>query len=119
MSYRKIWIVMAVVILGIIMFVPVAQAEREPFEGISCGVNTNTMVRAPQGKYILGAPKGREYLRSTSKPYFQEYLLRQVDVLKAQGGVWSWNGYNKSMRSDGDFNHLGVFWRPQNWVKQL
>ncbi len=44
MFYRKNWIAGIVVVLGLVMFVPVAQAQRQEFEYVSCGANTYNVV---------------------------------------------------------------------------
>ncbi len=36
MFYRRNWIAVIVMILGLVMFIPVAQAERQEFECIVC-----------------------------------------------------------------------------------
>ena len=40
MFYRRNWIAVIAVILGLIMFMPVAQAQRQDFETIQCNVAT-------------------------------------------------------------------------------
>ena len=102
MFNRRNWIAMMLVMLGLIMFVPAAQAEREEFEGISCYSNTHTPVQASPGEIYVGSFEGKGIVRRTNKPYL-ENTFHQVGVLKAQGGAWSWNGLQKSMFSDGDF----------------
>ena len=60
MFNRRNLIAMTVVIIGLVMFVPIAQAERQEFEGISCDSSTVTPVQAsPTGKYMPGALKGK------------------------------------------------------------
>ena len=46
MFYRRNWIAMTVVILGLVMFVPVAQAERQDFECIMCTAETVNIVHS-------------------------------------------------------------------------
>jgi len=61
MSYRKNWIVITVVILGLAMFIPVAQAQRQDVEFIICGTSTSNVVHSTpelgitsfDGKYIV------------------------------------------------------------------
>ena len=102
MFNRRNLIVMMAVILGLMMFVPVAQAERLEFEGIACYSNTHTPIQASPGEIYIGGFEGKGIFRSTSKPYF-ESTFYHTGVLKAQGGVYSWNGLQKNMGLDGDF----------------
>jgi hypothetical protein len=46
MSYRRNWIAMTVVILGLAMFIPVVQAERQDFEVITCTAGTWIIVHS-------------------------------------------------------------------------
>jgi hypothetical protein len=102
MSYRRNLIAMTVAILGLIMFVPSVQAERQEFEGISCFSNTHTPVQITPGEVYVGGLAGKGIFRATSKPYF-ESTSNSVGVVKGQGGKWTWNGFMKIMRSNGDF----------------
>jgi hypothetical protein len=102
MSYRRNFTAMTVVILGLLIFVPAAQAERQEWEGISCFSTTNTPLQASPGEIYSGSFEGKGIFRATSKPYY-ETTFRFVGVVKGQGGKWTWNGFTKSMTSDGDF----------------
>ena len=42
-----------------VMFVPVAQAERQEFEGISCDSSTVTQVQASPGEILVASFEGR------------------------------------------------------------
>jgi len=46
MYNRRIWIAVTVVTFGNFMFMPVAQAQRQEFEAISCNVATENMVHS-------------------------------------------------------------------------
>ena len=49
MFYRRNWIAVIVVILGLAMFIPVAQAERQEFENIACfSQHHNTVHSSPE-----------------------------------------------------------------------
>jgi hypothetical protein len=102
MFNRRNLIAMTVMIIGLFMFVPIAQAERQEFEGIACYSNTHTPIQASPGDIYIGGFEGKGIFRSISKPYF-ESTFHHTGVLKAQGGVYSWNGLQKNMRADGDF----------------
>lgn len=101
MSYRN-WIAMAVVILGFIMVVPVAQAEREEFEGIGCHSNNIVTVQSSPGEIFVGSFEGKGINRITSMPS-RDLSFHQVGTLKGQGGKWSWNGFSKALHPNGDF----------------
>ena len=104
MFYRRNWIAMTVVILGLAMFIPVAQAQRQEVEGISCGANTGSVVQASPEIYI-GSFDGKGIFRSTHENKVNDNnTWHQVGVVKWEGGKVSWNGFLKSMRPDGDFS---------------
>jgi len=107
MFYRRNWIAVIVVILGLFMFVPVAQAQRQIIEGISCGTNTHSVVQASPGEIYIGSFEGKGIFRSTHESKWADNnTFHQVGVLKGAGGKWSWNGFSKNLRTDGDM----VFW---------
>jgi hypothetical protein len=101
MSYRRNLITIVAMILGLVMFVPVAQAERQSFEGISCGVNNQTWVQS-DGIYI-GSFEGKGIFRNTTDPT-DIASYQQSGVFKGVGGKWSWNGFSKTKRPNGDLS---------------
>lgn len=101
MSYRRNWIVMMFVILGFVIFVPVAQAERQEFEGISCVVNTTTWVQTAD--IYIGSFEGKGIFRNTTDPS-DIASFQQIGVVKGAGGKWTWNGFNKNKRPNGDLS---------------
>ena len=104
MFYRRNWIAVIVVILGLIMFMPDAQAQRQEFEGISCAATTGITVQASPGEIYVGSFEGKGIFRSTHESkLFDNSTFHQVGVLKAAGGKMSWNGFYKGMMPDGDF----------------
>jgi len=103
MFYRRNVIAVLVVILGLAMFVPVAQAQRQIIEGISCHSNTNTTVQAIPGEIYIGAFEGKGIFRSTHESKWADNnTYYQVGVVKGAGGKFSWNGFSKNLRTDGD-----------------
>ncbi len=103
MFYRRYWIAGIVAVLGLVMFVPVAQAQRHIIEGISCHSNTNTTVQAIPGEIYIGAFEGKGIFRSTHESKWADNnTYYQVGVVKGAGGKWSWTGYSKNLRTDGD-----------------
>jgi hypothetical protein len=102
MSHLKSWIAMAVIILGLVMFVPVAQAEREEMEGIICFSNTFTTVQSTPGEIFVGSFEGKGINRISSTPS-RDLSFHSVGVIKGQGGKFTWNGFTKSLNPNGDF----------------
>ncbi len=103
MSNRRNWTSVTIVILGLAMFVPVAQAQRHIIEGISCYSNTNTTVQAIPGEIYIGSFEGKGIFRSTHESKWADNnTFYQVAVMKGAGGKFSWNGFTKNLRPDGD-----------------
>ena len=102
MSYQRNWIAMAVVIFGLVMIVPVAQAEREEIEGIGCHSNTVTTVQGTPGEIFVGSFEAKGINRITSTPS-RDLSYHMVGVIKGQGGKFTWNGFTKSLNPNGDF----------------
>ena len=102
MHYRRNWIATAFVILGFVMFVPVAQAERLEIDGVACYSNTITVVQASPGEILVGSYDGKGIWRSTINPS-QNTSFHQVGVFKGAGGKMSWNGFVRTLWPDGDF----------------
>ncbi|MGC1402549.1 MAG: hypothetical protein WA974_06440 [Thermodesulfobacteriota bacterium] len=104
MFYRRDLITMAVVILGLVMFVPVAQAEQQNIEGISCVSINQTPVQASPGEIYVGSFDGKGIFRSTHENKLADNnTFHQVGVVKTEGGKFIWNGLHKSMNPDGDY----------------
>jgi hypothetical protein len=103
MFYRRNWIAVTVVILGLFMFVPFAQAERQEFEYISCTANTNNVVhRSPE--IVILSYDGKGIVRSTHESkLFDNWTANAVGVVKMMGGKWSWHSLAKTMGPDGEF----------------
>ena len=103
MFYRKNWIAMIVVILGLVMFVPVAQAERQDFECITCNAETWNIVHlSPEVGIISGDSKSIFQSTHPSK-LFDNWTRHMVYVRKRVEGKASWSGFTKEMGPDGDF----------------
>lgn len=110
MFYSRNLIAMLVVILGLVIFVPAAQAERQEFEAISCFTNTTSTLHATPGEIFVGSFDGTGILRSThEKKLLDNNTFRQVAVLKLLGGVWTWNGNIKVLDPSGDY-HIWEFY---------
>ncbi|MEW6187558.1 MAG: hypothetical protein AB1585_17655 [Thermodesulfobacteriota bacterium] len=94
------------VILGLVMVIPVAQAERQELEGIGCASNTFTTVQNNPGQIYIGTWEGKGIFRSTHKNKINDNnTFHQVGITKgsqAFGGLF-WHGYSKNMSQNGDF----------------
>jgi len=103
MFYRRNWIAMTVVILGLAMFIPVAQAERQDYEGITCSATTYNMVHSsPEVAINSYDAKGIRQSTHESK-LFDNWTLHLVTVQKRVGSKTSWNGFSKEIGPDGEF----------------
>lgn len=103
MSYQRSWIAVTVVILGLVMFIPVAQAERKEFETRQCSAAIFNVVHfAPELGIASYDQKG--ILQSTHESkLFDNWTLHLVAVRKRLDGKMSWSGLSKEMRPDGEF----------------
>jgi len=103
MSYRRNCIIATVVILGLVMFIPVAQAQRQDFEGIFCGSITYNVVHfSKEASIMAGDLKGITRSTHESK-LFDNWTYHGVFALKGLDGKWSYNGFGKGMGPDGEF----------------
>jgi hypothetical protein len=103
MFYRRNWIAPIVVILGLAMFVPVAQAQRQEWEGVGCHAITYNVAHFSPEVAIMSYD-GKGILRSTHEnKLFDNWTIHFVAVTKMEGGKWSWNGLGKMMAPDGEF----------------
>jgi hypothetical protein len=103
MSHRRNWITVIIVILGFVMFISVAQAQRQDFETRQCAVSTFNVVHfAPEVGISSYDQKG--ILQSTHESkLFDNWSFHLVAVQKRVGGKTSWNGVMKEMGSEGEF----------------
>jgi len=120
MFYRRNWIAMTVVILGLAMFIPVAQAQRQDIEYIICSAQTaNVPHVSPEVGFWSFDGKGISQSTHENK-LFDNWTTHMVGVTKMVGGKWSWNGLVKSMAPDGEFvigefygdSESGTTWKP-------
>ncbi len=103
MSHRRNWIPLIVVILAVAMFVPVAQAQRQEWEGVGCYANTYNVVHSSPEVAIMSYD-GKGIMRSThEKKLIDNWTLHFVAILKREGDKVSWNGLSKMMAPDGEF----------------
>jgi hypothetical protein len=105
MCYRKNWIAVIVVILGLAMFVPVAQAQRQECSGTLCWAATyNRLHRSEDSSVILASSDEKGIIRSTHESkLLDNWTTHAVGLLRVIDGKWSWHGIWKEMAPDGEF----------------
>jgi hypothetical protein len=103
MFHRKSWITMTVLILGLAIFIPVAQAQRQDFEALGCYAATFGVVHSSPEVAIRSAD-AKGIMQSTHDSKFLEnWTMHTVYLIKVVGGKASWNGLGKAMAPDGEF----------------
>jgi hypothetical protein len=103
MFNRKNWIAVTVVILGLFMFIPVAQAQRQDLEIRKCFVQILNVVNiSPELGIFTYDQKGIMQSTHESK-LFDNWTDHTVGVVKNIGGKMSWNGFSKEIAPDGEF----------------
>ncbi len=103
MSYRRNWIAVSVVILGLVMFIPVAQAQRQDFENRQCSAQVFSVVHSSPEIAVMSVDQ-KSIIQSTHESkLFDNWTLHLVGVWKKMDGKWSWNGLSKEMGPDGEF----------------
>ena len=105
MFYRRNWILVIVVILGVAMFIPVAQAQRQECSGISFYASTrNILHRSEDSSVIVFSYDAKAIIRSTHESkLFDNWTQQAVGVVRLQDGKRSWHGFWKQMAPDGEF----------------
>ncbi len=103
MFIRRNCIAVTTVILGLIMFVPVAQAQRQDFETVQCNVGTvNPVHVSPDLAITSWDQKGITQSTHESK-LFDNWTRHTIHVYKRIDGKVSWNGFTKALAPDGEF----------------
>jgi hypothetical protein len=102
MFHRRNWITMTVVILGLGMFIPVAQAQ-QPMDMMSCGDATVTTIVAGQELTILGIEGKGINLDNLSSKAFDNMTYHTVGVLKIDRGKVTGILYSKYLDPSGEF----------------
>ena len=103
MSHRINGITLTIMILGLVMFVPVAQAQRQDFEARQCSTQTFNVVHFSPEVGAMSVDQ-KSIIQSTHESkLFDNWTLHLVGVWKMMDGKWSWNGLSKEMGPDGEF----------------
>ena len=105
MFYRRNWIAVIVVILGLAMFIPVAQAQRQECSGITCHATTrNILHRSEDSSVMVLSYDSKAIIRSTHESkLFDNWTQQAIGVVRLQDGKRSWHGFWKQMAPDGEF----------------
>jgi hypothetical protein len=100
--HRRNWITMIVVILGLAVFIPVAQAQ-QPIDMMSCGDATMKSIVASQ-ELTIGSyeAKGINIDHLASKT-FDNMTYHTVGLFKIESGKFTGSHYSKYMDPSGDF----------------
>ena len=94
MFYRRIWITVMAVILALAMFVPVSQAQRQEFENIACGSNTQNVVQSNPGEIYIGNFEGTaQYMAKVGMPLTNYFLVGAI-FLELVGSITILLGYH-------------------------
>jgi hypothetical protein len=103
MSYRRSWIALSVVILGILVFIPVAQAERKDVELTQCSASTYNVVQSAPEIGIANYDQKGILMSTHENKIFDNWTFHLVGVQKRLEGKTFWNGFTKEMGPDGEF----------------
>ncbi len=103
MYHHRCWIALTIVILGLAMFVPVAQGQRQEFESIQCNALTFNVVHFSPEIAIMGDDQKGIIQSTHESKLFDNWTLHLVGVQKKVDGKWSWNGLMKETGPDGEF----------------
>ena len=103
MCNRKNWIAVTIVFLSLVMFIPVAQAQRQDFESRKCYVQIlNVITSSPELNIFTYDQKGILQSAHESK-LFDNWTDHTVGVVKVIGGKATWNGFAKETAPDVEF----------------
>ncbi|MGZ3568729.1 MAG: hypothetical protein ACXU9W_08035 [Thermodesulfobacteriota bacterium] len=103
MSYRRNWIPVTVLILGSLMFIPIAQAQRQDFEAVQCYASTYNRIHNSPELMISGVEqKGITQSTHPSK-LFDNWTRHSIYTVKRIGDKMGWNGFTKTLAPDGEF----------------
>jgi hypothetical protein len=103
MFHRRNWIAVTVVILGLVMFIPVAQAQRQDFETRQCSVQIFNVVHFTPELGISSYDQ-KSIIQSTHESkLFDNWTVHLVAILKRIDRKASWIAFSKEMGPDGEF----------------
>jgi len=103
MFYRKNWIAVTVVIFGLIMFIPDAQAQRQELEAIQCNAVTVNILHTSSELGISSLDQKGIIQSTHANKLFDNWTRHSVLTFKRTEGKMSWNGFTKTLAPDGEF----------------
>ena len=108
MFHRRNWITMTVVILGLTMFIPVAQAQ-QPMDMMSCGNMTATTIVAGPELTIMGFEGKGINLDNLASKAFDNMTYQVVGVFKIDKEKLTGTMYAKYLDPTGDLFVVEIF----------
>ena len=103
MYHHRCWIALTVAIMGLAMFVPIAQAQRQEFETRQCSAQVFNVVHFSPEVAIMSVDQKSIVQSTHESKLFDNWTVHLVGVHKMMNGKWSWNGLYKEMGPDGEF----------------
>ena len=97
------WIIVIIVILGLTVFMPAAQAQRQDFENINCSVTTISSVHISSDLAITNWDMHGITQSTQGSKLFDNWTRHSVMVYKRIDSKISWNGFTKALAPDGEF----------------
>jgi hypothetical protein len=109
MFHRRNWLGMTVVVLGLAVFIPEAQAQ-QPMDMISCGDGTVTTIVSSQELTIMGVEGRGINLDNLASKTFDNMTYHHVGVFRVERGKkMTGTIYSKYMDPSGDYCVVEVF----------
>ena len=102
MFHRRNWITLTVMILGLAVFIPFAQAQ-QPMDMMSCSDATVTTIVASQELTIMGLEAKGINLDNLASKTFDNMTFHTVGTYKIESGKITAILYSKYMDPSGDF----------------
>lgn len=101
MSYHRRWRMATSMVLGLLVFIPNAQAET-PFDFTYCGSSTITMVSESKELTVFGLNGKGSVSSNHENKAFDNCTYLFVGVVRVVDGKRTGNGYTKYVDPDGD-----------------
>lgn len=100
-TIKRWWIVAASMVLGLVMFIPVVQAE--PMDIINCGAGTTNVLLSTEDLTILATEVRGISKDNLASKIFDNMTYHCVGLFKAIAGKRTGNTNCKFMAPDGDY----------------
>jgi len=103
MFYRRNWIVVIIGILGLILSVPVAQAQRQEVDIVCCYSSTTNVVHFSPEASVMSHEGKAIFQSSHENKVFDNFTSHFVGTVKRVSDKWMAHTLCKHMGPDGDF----------------